>query len=134
MYESLETVTLALQTPTKVDPIFVEMDVVTANVPAFLGLDEMDENALTPGIVTNMLVRRIFKNGKFTNLWHIKLIRAESNHLFAPLKISKVTRFTRVQLNKFHKQLFHPKPDKLFNLIKKARPEHALPETRKVLQ
>ena len=106
------------------------MDVVDANIPALLGLDAMDENSLTPCLVTNTLVKRVAKQGKTTDLWSIKLNRAQSNHLFAPLRLPNVTRFSRVQLGKLHRQFFHPSPEKLFNLIKKARPEHATPETR----
>lgn len=54
--------------------------------------------------------------------------------MFAPLHMPKLTRFIPVQLNKLHHQFFHPSPDKLFNLIKRSRPERATPETLKALE
>lgn len=94
----------------------------------------MRQHSITPCIVTDRLIKRTVKNGKPIDLWNIKLTLAKSEHLFAPLQMPKVTNFTRVQLGKLHRQFFHPSTDKLFNLITKARPEHATPETRKALE
>lgn len=134
VYESLGTTVFPLRTTSHVDTILVKIDVVGTNVPALLGLDAMDEHSLTPCIVTNMLVQRVVKNGKTTDDWSIKITRAQSNHLFAPLQLLSLTGFTRVQLHKLHRQIFHTSPDKLFNLIRKARPEHASPEIREALE
>lgn len=134
VYESLGTIFIPLRTPRHVKAIPVELDVVTANVPALLGLDAMDGHCLTPCTVSNTLVKRVVKNGKPVDLWSVKLIRAHSQHLYAPLQLPNITNFTRVQLQKLHRQFFHPSPDKLFNLIKKARPEHATTETRAALE
>ena len=42
--------------------------------------------------------------------------------------------FTRTQLNYLHKQFFHPSATKLYNLLKKARPEEVTPETLSILE
>lgn len=42
--------------------------------------------------------------------------------------------FKRSQLAKLHRNFFHPSASKLFNLIKKARREHANKETLRILQ
>lgn len=46
-YQSLGTTSLPLKTPHHVDTIFVELYIVSANVPAFLVLDAMDSLALS---------------------------------------------------------------------------------------
>jgi hypothetical protein len=38
-----------------------------------------------------------------------------------------------MELKKLHRQCFHPSADKLYNLIRRARPEMAGDETRKSL-
>lgn len=134
VYESLGTVVLPLSTPRHVRTIQVELDVVSANVPALLGLDAMDAHSVTPCTVTNSLVKRVMVNGRPVDQWRLKLLRATSQHLYAPLEMPNVSNFTRMQLLKLHRQFFHPSTDKLFNLIQKARPEHATKETRKSLE
>lgn len=134
VYESLGTTVMPLGTRRHINAILVEMYVIESNIPAFLGLDAMDEHSLTPCIMTNTLVKRVVKHGMATDIWTIKLTRAKTNHLFAPLQKPCLARFTRVQLHKLHRQFFHPSPNKLFNLRKKARPEQATPETRKALE
>lgn len=134
VFDSLGTVVLPFQTPRYEKPIPIDIDVVSVNVPDLLGLDGMDYHSLTLCTVTNTLIKRIIKNDKSIDLWRIKLVRADSKHLFAQLQMPQITRFSRVQLQKLHRQFFHPSTEKLSNLIKKARPEHATPETRQELE
>ena len=42
--------------------------------------------------------------------------------------------FTRAQLWKLHRQFFHPSAQKLFNLLRRTRPEEATPETLNTLR
>lgn len=134
VFESLGTTVLPAGNPRHVGTIFLEIGAVDANVLALLGLDAMDKHSLTPCIVTNTLVKRIVKRGRPMDLWSINLAHTQSKPLFAPLKLPSVIHFTQVQLHKVHRQLFRPSPDKLFNLIEKARAEHGMPEIRKALK
>ena len=70
----------------------------------------------------------------FVEKWSIPLERSTSNHLFAPVQFPVRAYFTRTQLNYLHKQFFHPSATKLYNLIKKARPEEVTPETLSILE
>lgn len=76
----------------------------------------------------------MLKNGKPTDLLSNKLTRAESTHLFAPMQLPKIFCYTRVQLNMLRRRFFHLIAKKLFNLIKKAHPEHMMPETRQAMK
>ena len=131
VYDSHKAISLSMRTTANEETIMIEMDVVSANVPAITGLDAMDYNCITPCKVTNSLIKHMVQNGKPADLWRVNLIRADSNHLFASLQMPSITWFSRVQLNKLHRQFFHPSPDKLFNLFKRAHPDHTTSETRK---
>lgn len=134
VFESVGTIVLPPRTPHRGETILFEMDVVDADVPALLRMDAMNEHSLNPCLVTNTLVKRVVKQGKVLDIWSIRLIRAQSNNLFAPLECLYVNHFKSVQLHKLHRQLFHPYTDRLFNLIKKTRAEHATSETREALE
>ena len=62
------------------------------------------------------------------------LFRSRNNHVYAEMDCSTSVMFTRSQLAKLHKQFFHPSAHKLFNLLRRARPEEATPETLATLQ
>lgn len=70
--------------PSGVNPINIEIDVVTEEVPDLLGLDAMDNLSLTPFTATNKLIERIKLSGdhvKTKFVWHIPVKRALSQHL-----------------------------------------------------
>ena len=137
-YNSLGKVSLPRATPPSGPPIVVEMDVVNADIPALLGLDVRDREALMADTVANRLTRRSFvqNNGSFLYLdeWHVPLLRSESGHVYVEMDFPSSGMLTRSQLGKLHKQFFHPFAEKLFNLLKKARPEETTAGTVSILQ
>lgn len=96
-------------------------------------MDLLDREALTPDTTCNRLAKRICVNdyphdSVFVDEWYIPMWRVASNHLYVGVGAPHQTCFTKAQLMKLHKQFFHPSSQKLFNLIKRARPEMATPE------
>lgn len=138
-YDSLGKINIPLRTPVGQPIIFVEMDVVTANIPALLGMDIMDKESLTPCTVSNRLIKRV-PIGKakgeieYCDQWHVPLTRSASTHLYAQMDFGVQIFFSKAQLLKIHRHFNHPSANKLFNLIKKARPEHATNETLEILK
>ena len=111
-YNSLGKVSLPLANPPSGPPIFVEMDVVNANIPAPPGLDVRDREALMADTVANRLTRRslVQNNGSFLYFdeWHVPLLRSESGHVYVEMDYPPSLMFTRSQLGKLHKQFFYP--------------------------
>ena len=139
VFRSVGTVVLQLKTPKGAEKIFVQLDIVAADMPALLGIDVMDAVGLTPCTVSNRLVKKVPTNDQrteFKDLWSIKCIRASSNHMYAPIVTPRyiATNFTHAELTKLHKQFFHPSPSKLFNVLEKSRPENLEPKTLEALQ
>lgn len=60
-YEPPGTTLLAVRILKGEETLLVEVVVVDANGPALFGLDLMDKESLTTCVVTNKLVKRIFK-------------------------------------------------------------------------
>ena len=139
LFDSLGRVTHYLATQIGVPLIPVELDVVQADVPALLGMDILDREGLIADTVANCLTKRV-KVSSETGLvqcvdeWSTSLDIAPSKHAYAKMSFSFGTFFARSQLWKLHKQFFHPSAQKLFNLLRKARPEEATPETLSVLE
>lgn len=137
-YESLGKASLPLATPLCKLTILVEMDVVNADIPALLGLDVLDREALMADTVANRLTKRCLAQNEgscfYFDDWHVPLLRSKSGHVYVAMECSASVMFTRSQLSKLHKQFFHPSAEKLFNLLKKARPEESTAETLEILQ
>lgn len=139
VYESLGRISIPLSVPRGIPQVFVELDIVDADIPALLGMDVMDKESLTHCTVSNRLIKRIVhkdSNGTeiFVDDWYVPMVRSRSNHLYAEMHLSTAMYFTRTQLSRLHRQFFHPSAQKLFNLMKRARPEEATPETLEVLK
>lgn len=136
VFESLGKTCLPLQTAPGVPTINVELDVVSADIPALLGMDLMDRESLTPCTVMNKLIKRIPDDSSesgYKDIWNVPLYKASSGHLYAKMECAIPIHITKMQLARLHRQFSHPSTDKLFNLIRKARPEDATPETRRLL-
>jgi hypothetical protein len=100
------------------------VEVVDASIPFLLGLDFMDRIGATPNTFINRLER---KHG-----WSMTLVRHD-DHIYLEWDELHQTIFSTMELKKLHRQCFHPSADKLYNLIKRARPEMAGDESRKIL-
>lgn len=104
-------------------PIFV--DVVDADVPLLIGLDILDQEKLVPDNVENVLLSK-------DRGWKLPITRFQG-HMFLKWE-PKRTLFTRAELHRLHLHFFHPNARKLYNLIKRVRPEDVSPATVKVLE
>jgi hypothetical protein len=98
---------------------------VDADIPLLLGLDFMDNMNVTANTLTNRLESR--------EGWSLPLTR-HGGHVYLEWEQLHATMFSSEQLRKLHRQFFHPSADKLYNLLKRARPEDASEETRALLQ
>ena len=123
-YDSLGKASLPLATPPGKPTIFVEVDVVKADIPALLGLDVLDREFLMADTVANRLTKRgvAQDNGScfYFDEWHVTLLRSKSGHVYVEMDCSTSMMFTKSQLTKLHKQFFHPSAEKLFNLLKRG--------------
>jgi len=141
-FRSIGSLTLYLETPAGVRTVPVDIDVVVADIPPLLGLDVIDRERLTPDVAFNSLAKRRREERTndtpiFIEEWSVPMWRAASRHSYVALSISRPTHptlFTRTQLQKLHRQFFHPSAEKLYNLLKRSRPEATTPATRKVLE
>eukprot|EP00171_Calliarthron_tuberculosum_P003553 IDg3553t1 len=78
VYKSLGSVCLALATPEGVQNIHVTLDIVSADVPALLGLEVLDSECLYADTVTKRLVNRIVISVpgeylEYVDNWHMLL-------------------------------------------------------------
>ena len=137
VYNSLGQIKLPLLTPPGQPTIDVILYVVTADIPSLLGMDLLDKESLTPCTVMNRLVKRLpDKNSKdgYIDQWHVPLTHEISGHLYADIDCSVPMYITRLQLQRLNRQFAHPSATKLFNLLSRARPKDATPETRRILE
>ncbi len=130
---------LPLKTPPGVADIFVDFDIVQADVPALLGMDVLDREGLVADTVFNRLARRSSVEvgsgtAAYIEEWFIPLIRSPIAHVYTSIEKATRSHFTRAQLHKLHRQFFHPSSRKLYNLILKARPEQVTSDTLKILE
>lgn len=104
-----------------------------ADVPALLGLDVLDCGSLMADTVANRLSKRkvALYNGShyLFYVWHVQLFQSQSGHVYVEMNFYTLVLFTRVQLGKLHKQFFHLLAEKLFNLLKRTKPEETSSET-----
>lgn len=138
-FPSLGRISLPLGTPPGVKPIFVDFDIVQADIPPLLGMDVLDREELVADTVFNRLARRSVSTQEdgatvYVDEWFISLVRSKSGHVYVPFNYASRNYFTRTQLEKLHQQFFHPSATRLFNLLKRARPEDATPETLDILR
>ena len=102
-------------------------------------MDILDREKLVADTVFNRLARRSaneLEDGRMTYVdeWFIPLVRSPSRHVYVSFDCGTRNYFTKAQLNKLHSQFFHPSANKLFNVLRKARPEDATPETLHILR
>lgn len=101
------------------------IDVVDADIPFLLGLDVLDNERLVADNVSNVLESRRDK-------WKLP-IKRKHGHMFVEWGQESI-RFTKAELQKLHLHLFHANVQKLYNLLKRARPEEVTADTRRTLE
>lgn len=114
--------------------VFVEMDVVKADIPALLGLDMLDCESLLADTVANRSKKRSISHANGFNSpldeWHATPHRSKCGHIYVDMDCSPSVMFK----NNLHQQFFHPSAEKLFNLLKRARLEDTSSETLEILR
>lgn len=143
-FNSLGQVEIPLATPGHLKPIYVNLDVVSADVPALLGLDILDTESLFPDTAMNQLTKKIIldnitdQDGKFhakfpVEEWSIPLMR-HYGHIYVAFSFPSCVYFSITNLQKIHRQFAHTTVDKLYQLLKRARPEETTAETFEILK
>ena len=130
VHKSLGLLTFHIAVP-KISVIRTTVNVVNADVPLLLGLDWLDEHKLVIDNVQNRLISSQRKwsvalHRKFGHLYLDWLTRGE------PRKtgVSEI-HFTKSEVFRLHYHFYHPGAQKLFNLIKRAKPSEANERTMK---
>jgi len=101
------------------------VDVVNADIPFLIGLDFSDKHKIVADNVDNILRSKIYG-------WEMP-IRRIHGHLLLTWDIKTIL-FTGTELEKLHKQFFHPSSGKLYNLLKRAFPNDCPPSIRSRLE
>lgn len=124
IFDSLGKIPVRIPTP---DGGFLplEIDVVKANIPMLIGLEVLDQNQLVADNLDNELVS---KRGK----WSLPITR-KNGHLFVEWDFAEIL-YTKSELRKLHLHFYHPSVNKLYNLIRRAKPEDATSETKQLLE
>jgi hypothetical protein len=124
IYKSLGALTILAPTPSGI--LRLQLDVVPPDVPALLGLDVMDSHNLQFLSVSNELEC-------VTEDWKMPVVRQLGHGYLIWTPLSNVC-YTRTQLERLHRQLYHPSVGKLLNLLRRADPNKVSPETRCTLK
>ena len=101
------------------------VDVVSTDVSLLIGLDLLDKYGMFVNTITNRLncphrqlsISRIRKNG------YVYLEWPKRDHIF----------FSSPELLRLHRGFSHPATDKLYNVLRMARPYETNPDTKQVL-
>ncbi len=130
-YSSLGQIELPLATPPGIPLVYVTLDIVSADIPALLGLEVLDGESLMVGTVTNRLWKRVITSSEiepltYVDLWHVPLTRYDG-HVYTAMSFPSNVFFTRTKHSKLHRQFMHPSASSLFNLPRRARPEDLPP-------
>lgn len=115
------------------------MDVVSADIPTLLEMEVLDRESLISDTVANRLIKRklvTHDDGSeaYIDEWFAPTYRARSSHVFVDMMLAARIYYTRAQLCKLHRQFFHHSAEKLFNLLKRSKPDEATPETLQTLK
>lgn len=112
--------------------IDLAVDVVEADVPLLIGLDAMDSHLLQVLTISNELQHiPVSRHGAG---WCMAVSR-RGGHVwldFEPLSDEDV-HYTKAELSKLHRHLYHPASAKMYNLLRKADPKNLPADTRTIL-
>lgn len=108
---------------------------VYAYIPFLLGLDVLGREELVAVTVFHRLARNSVletEKGNGFNIYvddcFIPIKRARSNYCYVLMEISTHVYFTTAQLHRLNRQLYHPSPQQMINLLKKSKLEKQLPK------
>lgn len=129
----------SMLTKTGFAPLFVEKNILRADIPALLGLNEMDRENFTLYTVSSQNVKEVQHTSLdghecFVDDWYIQMIRSRSLHFYAIMNLIQSMNFRRDQLSRLYRKFFQPSSTNLFDLRKRARTKEATPETLQTLK
>lgn len=125
-----------IRIPTPSGVMEVQADVVAADVPFLLGLDTLDRHRIQALTITNKLQHVASESDPSDRSWVVDLVRHDGHIFlpFVPVSAENSIFYTRQQLQKLHRSLYHPSAQKLYDLLKRADPDGLDSDTRRVLQ
>jgi hypothetical protein len=112
LQRSIGTIGVRVPTPDK-SFMLINVDVVETDVPFLIGLDTLYTFEMIVDTVENEL--RAPKAG-----WSVPIIR-KFGHVYLEWEPTNKIMFTRHELQKFHRDRFHPSNQALIELIKRAK-------------
>lgn len=106
--------------------ISIQVDVVPSNVPFLIGLDILDRYQMIVDNVHNVL-------RCYSIECEIPLVR-KFGHIYLEWPKQNDVFYTQEELRKLHRNFSHPSADKLYSLLKMARPWETDEGTRRILE
>ena len=122
--QAIGKIPIVIPTPQTFFTIWV--DVIPEDIPFLIGLNTLDRYSLQVLSVTNEL--ECVKDN-----WKIP-IKRKFGLLYWDLSAEIGVFFTKPQLERLHRHLLHPSTRKLYNLLRRAKPEDLTPTTMKTLK
>lgn len=104
--------------------ILIEVDIVKIDVPLLIGLDIMDKHHLYVNTVQNLLVCEKPE-------WNILVVR-KRGHIYYEWDYDVMC--TDADLKKIHRHFYHPRPERIFSLMKRSKDPNATVETMQSLE
>jgi hypothetical protein len=132
VHRSLGSIHINVPTPSGILTFIA--DVTQADVPLLIGLETLDSNRLQVLTLFNQL-QHVPPPGSMVRPWLLPLFRrgGHTNLHFHPLGDAQGIHYTRHQLTKRHRHLYHPTAEKLYQVLRRANPDDFPPDTRAVL-
>jgi hypothetical protein len=124
---SLGSMRIDIPCPNEVMEVYV--DVVALDVPFLIGLDLMDKHRLQFLSVSNELERTAVDG---SSCWRM-LVTRKMGHGYIEWAVENVL-YSRSQLVRLHKHLYHPSTGKLLSLLRRATPDLVNVETKSTLE
>jgi hypothetical protein len=115
--------TLKLPFPTPAGISDMSLDVVDLDIPVLLGLDTLDSMKAYLNTVENELVGPD---------WTLPLL-LKAGHVYLPVPALQY-HFSRSELWQLHRAFYHPSATKLYQLIRKAKPQETDKDTLELLE
>ena len=121
---SLGRIPFIISTPQSMLTIWV--DVVRQDIPMLIGLDVLEKYSLQVLSVLNEL-------DCFQENWRA-LVHRKHRLIYCEWSDNMKTLFSRPQLTQLHRHLLHPSTRKLYNILKRAKPENLSSDTMSTLK
>lgn len=108
-------------------PIIFNAAIIDADVPLLIGLDAMVQHGL------DLMYSKLLLTSGLEE-WTLPLIIVNGQSFIQPTMHELESLFTKHELERMHLHFFHPSTSKLYNLIRRASPEKADNNLRKMLE